>query len=88
MYKSKLIIHIIVALSIIFSIKYSLYKWHYGPLEKCNDEIISMQNQLTETSNCLNACEANLSKQMLQGYIDGVGEENESIFVDFDNLVY
>jgi hypothetical protein len=88
LFNSKIIIYGILISSILFTIGYSLYKWHYGPLEKCNDEVISIQNQLTETGNCLNMCETNLSKQMLQGYIDGIGENNENIFIDFDNLVY
>ena len=88
MFNSKIIIYGTLISSILFAIGYSLYKWHYSPIKECNNEIVSIQNQLTETSNCLNVCEANLSKQMLQGYIDGVGENNDSIFVDFDNLVY
>jgi len=65
---------------------YLLNDWHYKPLKQNKVKIESLQFQLTQTGNALNTCEANLSKQLLQGYIDGIGENNENNGVDLNNL--
>ena len=64
------------------------YNWHYGKINSLNKANESLQNQLNTTANHLNICEANLSKQALQGYIDGIGESNETIIIDFNDISY
>lgn len=70
------------------SIGYGAYKWHFHPISELRKRNANLQKQLNETGRQLNICEANLSKQALQGYIDGVGESNETIVIDFHNLTY
>jgi len=65
-----------------------LYNWHYGVIKELKTQSTSLQNQLDETARQLNVCEANLSKQALQGYIDGIGENDENITIDLSNISY
>ena len=67
---------------------YGAYEWHFHPLAELRKNNVDLHMQLNEVGRQLNICEANLSKQALQGYIDGVGESNETIVIDFHNLTY
>ena len=67
---------------------YFVNKYHFSPINKLEKRVSSLQIQLDEVGRLYNICEANLSKQALQGYIDGVGENNEEPIIDFSNIVY
>ena len=82
-----LIYGVILAISAL-GIWYYLNSWHYKPIKDMSKKIIELEIILKETGRQLNVCEANLSKQALQGYIDGVGEHNEEPIIDFSNIVY
>jgi len=78
--------YIVGIISIVSILWISLQRWHYTPLEDKDNKIISLEKELKLTGNALNVCEVNLTKQNLQGFIDGIGENNESIIIGFDNL--
>ena len=69
---------------------FALNTWHFSPIAKLTKEVSSLEEQMAEVGRQLNVCEANLSKQALQGYIDGVGNEitNEEPIIDFDNITF
>jgi len=83
--KIKWILYSISLFFIAYSAWNILNTWHYKPIKRLNKNVNNLQNQLNETGRQLNICETNLSKQLLQGYIDGIGEHNETIDIDFDN---
>lgn len=63
------------------------YKWHYEPLKAYEKQVSSLERELYIIGSALNVCEANLSKQKLQGFIDGIGEiDDENITNDLNNL--
>ncbi|MCD6435978.1 MAG: hypothetical protein J7L15_06275 [Clostridiales bacterium] len=82
----KELLYIVVIISIAGFVWLGLKSWHYKPFEEKNNQIISLENQLPIVGNVLNICEANLTKQNLQGFIDGIGENHEDIVIGFDNL--
>jgi len=48
--------------------------------------IVILKANLKTVGDHLNICEANLSKQALDGFIEGVGEVNETVIINLDNL--
>jgi len=66
------------------------YIWHVKPINSLTAANASLEEQLTEVGRLYNICEANLSKQQLQGYIDGIGDldTDEEPDINFDNLTY
>ena len=60
--------------------------WHYEPIRLLMEERASLEIQLEVTGSLLNVCEHNLSKQLLEGFIDAVGGHNEDISISLDNL--
>jgi len=66
-----------------------LSNWHYSPIKKLKAEVNTLQRQLDTTASALNICEVNITKQKLQGYISGVGKDQDEIInIDFNNAVY
>jgi len=47
--------------------------------------IVSLEVQLKEVASHLNTCEANLTKQSLGGFIEGVSENETVITINLDN---
>ncbi len=91
MFSPKLYIYGVATVLILTVISSSLYTWHYKPLASLSTQADNLQTQLNIVGNRLNICEANLSKQKLQGFIDGIGgndEGNYSDTIDFSNIVY
>ena len=66
----------------------AINSWHYKPIKELKEKNISLEKQLTETGRLLNICKADLDKLHLQGYIDGIGDNNEEPVIDFGNIVY
>ena len=77
-----------ILISFISSSVYFLNTWHYAPMEQLIKKVESLKEQLETTDSSLKVCESNLSKQSLESFIEGVGENNETIFIDFDNITY
>ena len=88
MFQVKGIVYGIIFAVVVGVIGYSLRTWHYAPLANQERQINSLQEQLDETGRQLNLCEANLSKMELQGYINGVGENDEEPVIDFSDITY
>lgn len=65
---------------------YSLHTWHFGPLKEQARQIESLEKQLEITGSSLNICEANLTKQALDGFIEGIGALDENVTVTLDDL--
>ena len=68
-------------------------RWHYTPIATLKAQVVNIQITVNTLESDLAICEANLSKQALQGYIDGIEregvvEDDESIIIDFSNIVY
>ena len=79
----------IVAITFIVGIAaYSLNQWHYYPINVLKKENTNLMKQLKIVGSAYNICEANLTAQGLQGFIDGIGEKNETIVIDFSNANY
>ncbi len=72
----------------VIGIGYILNEWHYNPIAVLERKVKSLESVLEETGRQLNVCEANLSKQSLTGYIDGIGDSNEEPVIDFSDIVY
>lgn len=79
-------IYIVLILALIGGAWYILQDWHYGPIKEKDGHIISLERQLLVTGSALNTCENNLTKQTLDGFIEGIGENNEIPGVDLDDL--
>ena len=79
-------IYVGIILSLVGSAWYILDDWHYSRIRDYKVEVISLSKQLKITGSALNVCEANLIKQSLKGFIDGIGENNETIIIDLSNL--
>ncbi len=79
-------IYIVLILALIGSAWYVLQDWHYRPLKEQGKQILSLEKQLRITGGALNTCENNLSKQSLDGFIEGIGENNETSTITLDNL--
>ncbi len=72
---------------VVFSIaSVGLYKWHWQPLSQLQTQLKESQDELKEVGQLLNTCEANLTKQSLDGFIDGVGQDDEIPVIDLTNL--
>ena len=67
---------------------YLLYNWHYSVITSLEQQVNDSERQLRVTGELLNTCESNLSKQGLKGFIEGVGEHNETIVIDFSHITY
>ncbi len=66
-----------------------LNSWHYTPIKELQSTNQTLQSNLDALSSLYNICEVNLSKQVIQGYIDGVGDNlDENITIDFNNIFY
>jgi len=80
-----------------------IQNWHYRPLSTLRQQVATLTTTVTRLETKLNVCDANLSKQKLQGFIDGVGEgyeedeegiwggtnyEDKNISIDFTNATY
>ena len=65
---------------------YIAYTWHYAVISRLEKKVISLEEQLEIIGASYNMCEANLSKQALEGFISGVWENNETIVTSLDNL--
>jgi len=79
-------IYLGIILIMVLSAWYILDDWHYKPLRVADNTIEMLGNQLNECINVKVICEANLSKQTVEGYQDGLGEGNEDFNFDLDNL--
>jgi len=82
----KMYFYIGLVVAVIAGGSYFLYDWHYSVISTLKKEKTSLETQLKTTGSHLNVCEANLSKQLLKGFIDGVGGHNEDISISLDNL--
>ena len=69
-----------------------LNSWHYKPIKELQSTNQTLQSNLETLSSLYNICEVNLSKQAIQGYIDGVGREDnfdgKNDTIDFSNIIY
>ncbi len=79
-------IYVGIIMVMVGSTWYVVNDWHYKPLDILERQVVSLEAQLTATGSLLNVCESNLSKQLLKGFIDGIGEHNEDININLDNL--
>lgn len=90
MIQIRLLIYLGIAVSLAGSAWFALNKWHYLPIKILQEKNKSIEIQIAEVGRQLNVCEANLSKQALQGYIDGVGNDDtyEEPVIDFNNITF
>ncbi len=65
---------------------YFLNDWHYKPLKEKDELLSKMVKGFGECQYARDICEANLSKQSIEAYIEGLGEGNETINFDLSNL--
>lgn len=79
-------IYLVLIFGLIGGAWYTLQDWHYRPLKEQRKQITSMERQLLIVVSELNVCEHNLTKQSLDGFIDGIGENNEMPGVNLDDL--
>jgi len=56
------------------------------PLKELSEKIILLENNIQVLGVHLNTCEANNTKQKLDGFIEGIGDINEIPTADFTNL--
>ncbi|UFH59850.1 hypothetical protein [Sulfurovum mangrovi] len=73
-----------VAIGVIFGGLY--YYNHYLPISTLEKEKSQLQRELYITGYELNECKANVIKTGLDGFIDGIGEHNETTIIDIGNL--
>lgn len=62
------------------------YYNHYLPIHTLEKEKEQLQRELYITGQELNTCKANVIKTGLDGFIDGIGEHNETITINLDSL--
>ena len=62
------------------------YYNHYLPIHTLEKEKEQLQRELYITGQELNTCKANVIKTGLDGFIDGIGERNETTIIDLSNL--
>jgi len=83
----KSVIYGLVIITILGTAYATLQSWHYTPIVEGLDRIKVLEKQLNTVGTALNTCEANLTKQSLDSFIEGLGADNE-IFnnISLDNL--
>ena len=79
-------VYIALILAMIGSAWYILDDWHYKPLRVQEDTVKMLSEQYNTCITVKDICEANLSKQSIESYQDGLGEGNEDFTFDIDNL--
>lgn len=84
----KLYAQIALVVSLLGGMGFSIYNWHYKPLKVLTKENTTLKTDLIAQTNLLGVCEVKLHKVNLDGFIEGIGEHNETIVIDFDNLIY
>lgn len=96
LWQAKLIQYGLTAAFIISICSYTIYKFHYQPINKLTaqisykDETIkAYEKEISNMYSNLYNCEQNLSKNKLDGIIEGLGgEDEEDIIIDFSNITY
>lgn len=90
---SKNSLYIIIGIAVFSGIGSLYYTQHYLPIKNLKKDVQEvqkqnkeLQRQLRVVGNSLNTCEANLTAQTLNGFIEGIGETNEVIISDLNNL--
>tara|TARA_R110000772_G_scaffold90259_1_gene186473 strand:+ start:1179 stop:1451 length:273 start_codon:yes stop_codon:yes gene_type:complete len=84
----KAVLTLISILSAVGGIGYVANKWHYAPIKHLEETNGILKKDLIEQSSLLGVCETKLHKVNLDGFIEGIGENNETISIDFDDLNY
>ena len=79
-------VYIAVIIAMIGSAWYILDDWHYKPLRVQESTILMLGNQLNVCVGVRDTCEAQLLKQSVEDYQNGLGDNNEDSAIDFDNL--
>ncbi len=77
-----------VVMVMVASAWYVAVDWHYKPIRLLTEERNTLESNLRVVGNSLNVCEANLSRQLLQGYLDGLEGNDEDTVIDFSNITY
>ena len=70
------------------AILYALSTWHYKPLKLLERTNVTLKTDLIEHTRLLGICEVKIHKVNIDGFIEGIGEHNETIVIDFDNITY
>lgn len=94
--------YIAVFLVFFLSISYAVYEFHYAPINKLNNEkkdlsaiiekrdavISAYEKEITSVYQKLYDCEQDSVKNKLDGIIEGIGDDNETVIIDFDNITF
>ena len=83
---SKDALYIGLILAMLASAWYILDDWHYKPLRVQEETVRMLGMQLNTCITERDSCESKLSQQTVEGYQEGLGDGDETINIDLDNL--
>ena len=65
---------------------YVLDDWHYKPLRVQEETVKMLSEQYNQCVGVRDTCEARLLSQSVEDYQNGLGEANDTININLDNL--
>ena len=83
---SKDSLYIAIILAMIGGSWYILDDWHYKPLRIQEKTVKMLSEQLNTCITERDSCESKISQQTVQGFQEGLGDGDETINIDLDNL--
>lgn len=83
---SKDALYIGIILAMIGSAWYIVDDWHYEPLRIQEKTVKMLGEQLNTCIMERDSCESKILKQTVEGFQEGLGDGDETINIDLDNL--